>query len=620
MKIIYSHLKKFLPDLHQPVREAANTLTMLGHFADGLTETEGQEIISLEIRQNRGDCLGYYGIAKDLSVYYSLPLKIFSTKLNFGSAILPIEVKAHQEVKRLQALKISGLKNTPTPNWLKQFLELHSINSINTLVDLTNFIMLWYGIPCHAFDTQKSSDHLIWELSKKPEELVTLDGTKLALPIGTLQISNAQGPVCLSMIGGQSSGIELQTTETLIEMAVYDRVRVRKDARNLKVITEAGSRLEKDLDQELMPQAFSHLASIIIELCGGKITTQLFDYYPKRINQPQINFEPKNPAVYAGINIPEKFSLDCLDKLGCQIEKNNQSLTITPPTIRKDLELEEDLIEEVIRFYGYEKIPTNEPINPSKLSDITPKILYLISQIKNILISLGYDEIRSWPLIEEKFLLSDNLSDKAKPIYTQNNINANFPVLRTSIISSLLGQKDQYERLKVDKPHFFEIGKIFYQINNDYQEHYSLGIYQPDGQKLWQDLQNLAKSLQFDVSYFQKIVVEDEVFYEANLEKMLNVLTNIKPTLLDTPEKSEAVVELTKQIIALDANILLKEKIEPEKLLNKYKNLIGPEKLWQIEIKDIFNDKNGFKYTFRVSYFNLTDKEAKKIHKKTFGL
>ncbi len=246
MKLIYSHLQKFLPDLKVEPQKLRDDLTMIGHFTNFFEKIDNEIIFDLDIKVNRGDCLGYYGLARDLSVFYNIPLQNLSSSINnLSSNSLPITITTNN-VRRVMAIKISNLKNTTSPLWLQTFLKLHGVNSINTIVDLTNYIMFLYGIPNHAFDTAKSSNNLIWEMNSKYKEFISLDGSKLALDNSILMINNPNKALSLSFWGGESCAIDLNTTETIIELAVYDRTTVRQNSRQLKSVTEASVRLEKD--------------------------------------------------------------------------------------------------------------------------------------------------------------------------------------------------------------------------------------------------------------------------------------------------------------------------------------------------------------------------------------
>jgi len=570
---------------------------MIGHFTNYFENIEDEIVFDLDIKVNRGDCLGYYGIAKDLSIYYQIPLitNISPEIINQDTKILPIKVTT-DNVKRILAVKFSQLQNTTSPPWLIKFNLCHQTKSINLIVDLTNYIMFMYGIPSHAFDVQKSTESLIWEMNPKYQEFISLDKTKLKIDKNILMINNPTKPLSLSFWGGNDCAIEDNTKEIILEMAIYNPSVVRQNSRQLKSTTEAGIRLEKQLDPDLIPLAFNHLCKLILQNCQGQITSAFFDYYPQKINLPPIKFDPKKPSLVSGIDIPKDFSLDCLSRLGCTI---SPTTSVTPPSIRPDITLEADLVEEVVRFWGYQKIPTNQPLSYKKVSDITPKEIHLINNLKDKLKELGYDEILSWPLVNRP-------SDPATVITTQNSINTESIYLRQSLIPSLKQQLDQYQRYKLNNSQFFEIGKIFSKDQDGYQEKNSLCIYHSNPQQLKNDLQYLNLPNNSNDSSFVEIIID-------NLPKIDNYQPKID---------RQTAFELTSQIINLDANVLFDSIQDPIQLINKYSDIIGQKYLWEMVITDIYQDTKNqkYRYTFRVSYFNITDKLAKEIHLKTFNL
>ena len=598
MKLIYSQLQKFLPDLKIEPQQLRDDLTMIGHFTNFFEEIDNEIVFDLDIKVNRGDCLSYYGLAKDLSVFYNLPLQKLSSDLTSQSNYsLPIQVNT-SNVKRIMSVKICHLKNTSSPKWIQTFLKCHGLKSINTLVDITNYIMLLYGIPNHAFDTSKSTDKLIWEMNPSFKEFTSLDGSKLTLNNNILMINNSRKPLSLSFWGGESCAIDLNTTDTIIEMAIYDRTTVRQNSRQLKSVTEASIRLEKDLDTELIPTAFNHLTNLILKNCGGQISSKIYDYYPQEIVLFQIEFNPKKPSLVSGINIPTDFSIDCLKRLDCQI---NGSI-ITPPSLRKDITIEADLIEEVIRFWGYQKIPTNQPLPFKEVTDITPKEIYLIENLKDKLIQLGYDEVLTWPLVTTP-------TDEKTVIKTQNSINSEAVYLRQSLIPSLEQQLDQYNRFKLPKPQFFEIGKIFSKEGDNFIEKNALGIYNHNTDVLRRDvLQNVSTD-------------KKKIIFKGNFVEI--IIDNLsKPEKYIPSQQQNNATELTSQIITLDANIILDKEENAANLIKKYSQIIGSKNLWKLVITDIYQDPktNKYRYTFQASYFNLDDKTAKSIHLKTFDL
>ncbi len=632
MKIVYSKLKKLLPDLNQPVEKLAQDLTLIGHFVEEIENKDGEIVINLEIRQNRADCLGYWGIAKDLATLYDLTFKSPQKTLPAitTSKKLPLRVKAKNQVKRIMAIKMGSLENRPSPDWLKKFLKLHDISSINTLVDLTNYVMLLWGIPNHAFDAQKSTDNLIWELNQGNfAQFTSFDSSKITLKRDTLQISNQKEVLSLAgIVGGKNSGVGLDTKEAIVEMAIYNPTKVREDSKNLKVITEASLRLEKKLDLGLVPPAFSHLINLILANCQGQIISSVYSYYPKEKkpqNKKQIKFHPQAPSLIAGVDIKSRFCLKIFQSLGCLVNHRQKEVwLVTPPSYRTDLELEEDLAEEVIRFWGYQNIPTNQPISAKILPEITPPVLHLIEAAKNTLVNLGYDEVRSWPLIKKnQFLKADFLPKEAKAVYTENNINNRYPLLRASICSCLKVQSQQYQKLKVPQKRFFEIGKIFYQDGDKYRERWSLGVFDQDPKRLAKRIKIFYHDLGLLKTKKETFLeVENGAMVEIDLNKISKSLEKIPKISLQKPPqlKDHSAKELTKQIIDLDANLFFKEKKDPKKLIKKYQNQFDPKFLWQLVVLDVYQDKEKYKYTLRAFYHNCSTKKAKKIHRKIFNL
>lgn len=610
MKLVYSELKKLLPSLVADPLQLREDLTLIGHFVSGYEKVDDEDVFDLEIRQNRADCLGYYGLARDLATYYSIKLSLPQSSSGLktdNQNILPITIKS-TDVKRLMAVKISGLSISESPLWLKKLLLLHGINSINNLVDLTNYLMLLYGIPCHAFDVAKTSESLIWENNHgRFSRFTTLDGTTLSLTADNLIVSNEKEALSLGFIGGNNSGINFDTKDSILEMAIYTPQRIRSDSRGLKTITEASLRLDKYLDPDTIPLAFNHLIRQVLYYCQGSLDSQIFEFYPQISARPIINFNLNQPNIVSGITIPETFSVDCLKQLGCQLQStsNPKIYLVTPPSIRVDLNIEADLVEEVVRFWGYQKIPTNLPIYSDKLTDITPPIIYLQEKAKDALVKLGYDEVRSWPLTNQP-------TDSSTVIATQNSINSDYPYLRQSIIQSLQSQLFQFQRYNLPNPQFFEVGKIYSQTKSNISEHFSLGFYHPNIDDLKHDLDRLVKTLQLPPS---AATIKDN-YAEIILDSVPVNCPEYQPN--NVPNHA---VELTRQIITLDANIISPVKIDPTTLINQYQNNLK-DILWQIIITDIYHDlkTKQYRYTLRVAYYNCDDKTAKAAHLLAFNL
>ncbi len=681
MKALYSQIKKLVPDLKASPREASEVLTMAGFMTDSLEKVQYRDkedyLIGLEVRQNRADCLSIIGIAQELAAYYNLKMKLSEIKpLAFGEKEIKIKVEAANFVKRIFAVEISNLKNGESPVWLKEFLNLYDFNSVNLLVDLSNFIMIYTGYPSHLLDKEKIQDGQIsWAMNKDFEKIITLDGSEIKLnknnKNGELIIRDGKNILALAgIVGGQTAEISSGTQSIIAEMAVYDRTIIRQNSRSLKIVTEASGRLEKDLDPNGIDYAMNLLVSLILENNGGNLTAKPYNYYPERRISPTIEFNPKSPSVYAGIDIPEEKAVEILKNLRFEIKKptSNPSrkgnITVTPPTDRMDVSMTEDVIEEVIRMIGYNNIPPDQLPKLAIVKNITPKIIYLSDQIKNILVNLGFDEILSLPLVKK----GDNEKVNYSPldvVTTQNSVNEEYPDLRQSIASGLLSQLEEYRKKNIEHINIFEIGKVFGKKENKYLEHESLGVlvYKrldiPPLEKgargifknkisginnLKKNLETLLRSLGLNDICYSLSKVKPEIANPYSCwdisfnEKEVGILYKLKPrekngavyffelnlailTELLEKVRRNPVVEITKKLVILDANVELSKDKSITEFIKEIKQKIGGDNLWSIGVSDVFplaDDK--IRYTVKVSYQELSDQEAKKLHQKMFGL
>lgn len=482
MKVLYSQLCKYLPDLKASAKEVADTFTLTGFMLDKFNEVEymGKKdyFLDLEVRQNRGDSLGVLGLARELSAYYKIPVvpnvyKKYSSDLSYK---LPITIRNSEAVKRIMAVKIANIKVGDSPSWLKDYLSLYEINSVNNLVDLTNFVMLETGHASHVFDVDKVGESLVWELNNgQYKNMTTLNGQELELGSDTLIISDGKRPLSLSFIGGQEDAVSNSTQNILLEMAVYNPTIVRRNARELKVITEASTRLEKFMDPDSIPEAFEWLISLITDNCGGSISSEIFDEYIQVTEKPEIKVDLNKVQEMAGISITPEESLEYLKNLGfIVIKKEGDIVFVNRPINRLDIEIEYDVFEEIIRMKGFNNIPSNH-FTTQVVKDITPKRIKLMDRLSEILVNNGFDEVRSWILVDEKSNQNFNNSPW-EPIKVSNSINEEVPFLRASIGVSLSGQIHNYRKNGVDPINLFEVGKTFGKKDGKYTEVNTLGV------------------------------------------------------------------------------------------------------------------------------------------------
>ena len=650
MKVLFSRLKNYLPDLDVDVNKVCEVFTEIGFMVDGpvleiVYNGKNDYLIDLEVRQNRGDLNGVLNLAKELGAYFNIKCKtieritldLYSKLIDYS---LPIEISAVDSVKRVMSIKLTNIKISESPQWLKEYLTLYGINPINNLVDFTNLVMLETGHASHAFDVNlMGSDKLIWEDNKgKYKEFVTLAGEDIKLNNDTVIISNGKSPLSLLMIGGKDVAINDKTTDIIIEMAVYDPGVVRRNSQSLKIKTEAGGRLDKHLDPETIPQAFYWIVNLIVLNCKGVIASKIYDNYlhiPER-NNIKVRLDKTNQI--AGIDIPREKQLNYLERLGFEIVENTgDTLTVERPLDRLDIECEEDVFEEIIRLNGFYSIPKNN-IKTTITSNVTPTHLRLIDEVSSSLISYGFDEVRSNVLIGEG-LNSKFLLDK-KEVRTINSVNEEFPILRQSIIVSLVDQLNERAKQYDSSIGIFEFGKVFYKDDGSYSENYSLGLLINSNSlsELQLHVDRLLRSIGFEYISFESygkvpdayhplhyylVKVNDKVV--GNLSLLRKDLfgdvsvADLNIDLIDTLNKykNNSTKEVLSKLVILDSNLTLKENENIDSLINK---IIKKDKdfIWSWEVIDKFINDETLKYTVRITYLNLSDTEAKELHRSLF--
>jgi len=650
MKILYSQIKQLVPGLKASPREIGEFFTMTGLMLDEFEEVKygGKKdySIGLEVRQNRSDCSSIVGLAREVAAYYGLKLKLPESKVRLKKEKgLKINVEARKYVKRVPAVMIDGVKNAESPKWLQEFLEFYDMNSKNLLVDLSNYVMIFTGYPSHLLDVNKMNGDLKWSLNKGFEGITTLDGTRIELKEDEeLILRDDKNILALAgIVGGKMAELSLNTTTVIAEMALYDTTIVRDNARSLKVFTEASNRLEKYLDPNGTDYALDLLTSLILEYCGGS-RLKTFDYYPAKRTVSAISFDFKLPSAIAGIEISEKEVVKILKSLRFEVKKQGSRLLVKPPIDRMDIELEEDIAEEVVRMYGFWKIPVDEVPKLKVVENITPRINYLSEKTRDILAGLGFDEIRSWTLTKRGANKESNYVDW-EPVSTQNAVNEGFPELRQSIATGLNFQLEEYLKKNLEYIKVFEIGKVFGKKKGKYLENESLGI-------LGYDTGSSLSEFKSAVETFFRILGVSNVIYSDSKRKpetanpyscwditvggkKLGIIFKMKPKgkgsayfaeinldifsdLLGSIQ-NDSTVELTQKLVELDANVELSEKDSIERYVEDVKKKIG-RNVWSIKIQDAFPVKGKVKYTVRVSYKELSDQEAKKLHLKVFRL
>jgi phenylalanyl-tRNA synthetase beta chain len=365
---------------------------------------------------------------------------------------------------------ILNVKNKPSPEWLKEFVEFYGFNSINFLVDLANFVMIEYGAPLHIFDLDKISLPIYVRLAKKGETFVSLEDKEYKLLGGEIVIADKKKILGLAGIkGGKNSAVDLETKNIFIEAAVFDPAKIYSTSRKLNLKTDASFRFEKKVAPIRSLEALLRLSSLIQENLGGEVLKGIIG--EKKLKEKIINFNLERLNKFTGINFRKEVIRKILEslKIGIAWENKNKMKLITPLD-RLDLETEEDIIEEIIRIYDLNKIPAFYEIPPKEVS-IASEIEFN-NYLRKILTKAGYDEVYNYSFFGDKDLnnlirVNPHINQLESTVEVLNPISENYKYFQISLIPNLLKSvylnQFYFKEIKI-----FEISKVAYYSDNNY--------------------------------------------------------------------------------------------------------------------------------------------------------
>jgi len=417
MKIVYTWLKDFV-DVKAAPGDLASHLALSGTNIGGIENGPHGAVIDAEVSSNRPDCLGHYGIAREVSAIYKLALKPVSPKPKESASAkasdaVRVEIQSPDLCGRFTARVIRGAKVQPSPQWLKDRLEASGVASINNVVDATNYVMLELGHALHAFDYDKVRDHrIVVRAAKRGDKIRTLDGIERTLDPGTCVISDGDASRAVGIggiMGGAETEISFSTKNVLLECAWFEPVPVRRAARTLKLHTEASTRFGRGADPEMAELASRRCAELILQLAGGELLAGVVDVYPGKRTPKKIPLTRRELLRVMGADIPDKQIESSLGALGfspVRVDQNRgaegsllAAWECTQPSWRAEVEREIDLIEEVARIYGLDKFP---PRLPAARQGAARLLHYEAeARLRERLIGLGYQEIITIPHVAE---------------------------------------------------------------------------------------------------------------------------------------------------------------------------------------------------------------------------
>ncbi|MEO5376395.1 MAG: phenylalanine--tRNA ligase subunit beta [Magnetococcus sp. DMHC-6] len=426
-------------------------------------------LFELNITPNRGDCLGVRGIARELSALGAGQLKslvtptICVTNASHNPTIL---LNVPERSPRYTGRIITGVRVTESPDWLQRRLKSVGLRPINAIVDVTNFICMDLNHPMHAFDLAKIHWPLVIRPAQDGETLVTLDKVERTLSPENTLIADANAPLALAgLMGGLNSGVTLETTDLFLEVAYFDPIYTARSGRKLDIQSDSRHRFERGIDPLGLKQALERATEMILALAGGQagpITERVGGTWQP---QPPIPFRTQRANRIGGVQLSQEQTHTMLTALGCQeiaqTEKSEMNTRFyQPPSHRHDLKREEDLIEEVVRLFGYDRVETQLPRGAIATPMVDPN-RQLTNRIRHLLTGLGYLEAIDYAFISAD--LQHRFDSNQPPIFLQNPLSEDQAVLRTQLFPGLLATLERNLNRGNQRLRLFEVGRVFLQ-------------------------------------------------------------------------------------------------------------------------------------------------------------
>jgi len=464
MKILLSWLSDYV-EVSESAEQIAQILSDIGLGCEGIEHLGDDSVIDIEVTSNRGDCLSYIGIARELAAATGRELRLPAVELaesqKEAGEFVSVEIEDADLCGRYTARIIEGVKVGRSPDWMRKRLEAVGMRSVNNVVDATNYAMLETGQPPHAFDYKKIKEgKIIVRRARAGEMIVSIDGTKCELTNDMLVIADAKEPVGVAgVMGGLYTEVGADTDTILLEDAYFDPVTIRNTSRRLNLPSEAAFRFERIVDIENVDRASRRTAQLIVQASGGKVAKDVVDVYPKRPEQRKVSLRPGRVNKLLGIEVAADDVMRILSALSFNPERKNDFIECSVPSWRADVYREADLIEEVARVYGYNKLPTEEKINivvapvdkRQKLRGVVGKYLNGCGYYETINVTFVADDIAE--------LFSDTRENRNLAVRDESRKSVN--LLRQTLIGSLLGVVKTNLNVKNTPCRIFEIADTF---------------------------------------------------------------------------------------------------------------------------------------------------------------
>ncbi|MDA8973227.1 phenylalanine--tRNA ligase subunit beta, partial [bacterium] len=445
------------------------------------------KVIEIGLTPNRADAMSHFGVARDLKAGLKqqgiskelITPSVMQFSVDNRISTIQVQVDTPDLAPRYSGITISDLTVKESPDWIKNRLKAIGLSPINNVVDATNYVLHELGQPLHAFDLAKiEGKKVIVKTLEQGTKFTTLDGIERVLSSEDLMICDAKKPMCLAgVFGGQDSGVTAQTTAVFLESAYFNPVSIRKSAKRHGLSTDASFRFERGIDINLVEEALKRAALLIKELAGGQISSDIIDLYPKKEENYQVFLTFKRIYSLIGEEIPTGTIKSILSSLEIRVNNVTESgLGLTIPFYRVDVQREVDVIEEILRVYGYNNIHFSKKINAS-IAYTDPKADHIIqNKIGDSLAAQGFNEILTNSLTSPQPLQHTQDTELQQAVTILNPLSNDLSILKTSMLFTGLETVSYNINRKTNRLKLFEFGKTYHQIDGNRIENKHLSI------------------------------------------------------------------------------------------------------------------------------------------------
>ena len=625
-----------------------------------------ETVIELEITPNRPDCLSMIGIAREIAALTNKPINLpKKTVSNTNDSSMSVNVCDAEDTPRYTLRVIDGVEIGPSPQWMQKRLEAVGIRPINNVVDITNYVMLETGHPLHAFDQGSINGNEISVRRAFPNEKIqTLDGVDRSLDDSMLVIADSEKSIALAgVMGGANSEVKADTTSIILEVACFNAKSIRATAKKLGLHSESSYRFQRGVCANSVSDASDRAVMLLMEFAGAKTSSSMIDNYENPQDEKIISVDWERIAQRIGAPVSDEEIKSILIKLGMEVIEAEGEAKVIPPPYRLDLDREIDLVEEVARIYGMERIPENIP--QAKVVDgCNDSRFNSLRSLRNNLQGLGVSEIMNYTLVSDNLLDRFDEGNKSLREKLPHPISEDQSVLRTSLIPQMVESLGRNYSRQINEACFYELGRVFNRENNNLiqSERVSFGMMGPVGRRqlnkrrpleaeemfIWMkgliqvllNKQNLNDLIfkDLDNSYYEdgqalSVYHKDSCIGSFGLiKKSILELWKVNTSVAVGELELDALLSVVGQYssvnevpvypsISRDLALIVDQGVTNDSVINIVAKL-QPKNLESLELFDVYTGKGvdkgkksvAYSFTYRSANQTLTDKKVNKVH------